>query len=322
VAQIGFTLSSEEFGPNELVGFAGRAEEIGFDFLSISDHYHPWVDQQGNSPFVWAVLGGVAQATERVGVVTGVTCPTVRIHPAIIAQAAATTAAMFEGRFSLGVGSGEALNEHILGDHWPATPIRQEMLVEAIEVMRKLWEGGLTSHYGKHYTVQNARLYTLPDSPPPVIVASAGERATQIAGEHGDGLFGLVPDSSLIEQFESAGGAGKPKYGQIHLCWAESEDEAKETAHKWWPNAAIGGNLPWEVPLPSLFESAAENVSPDDVAESVSCGPDPEPIVEEVREFAEAGYTNIYFHQIGPDQEGFLRFAESELLPRLDDVRG
>jgi coenzyme F420-dependent glucose-6-phosphate dehydrogenase len=322
VARIGYTLSSEEFGPTELVGFAKRAEEIGFDFLSISDHFHPWVDQQGNSPFVWSVLGGVAEATERVGVVTGVTCPIIRIHPAIIAQAAATTAAMFEGRFSLGVGAGEALNEHILGDRWPETPVRQEMLEEAVTVMREMWEGGLYSHHGKHYTVERARLYTLPDEPPPVIVASAGENATDLAGRIGDGLFGLVPDSDLIDQFESAGGKGKPKYGQIHLCWAQSEDEAKETAHKWWPNAAIGGNLPWEVPLPSLFEDAAENVSPDDVAESVNCGPDPDPIVAEIKEFVDAGYTDVYFHQIGPDQEGFLRFAESELLPRLEDVRG
>ena len=198
---------------------------------------------------------------------------------------------------------------------------RREMLEEAVTVMREMWEGGLYSHHGKYYTVERARLYTLPDSPPPIIVASAGERATELAGRVGDGLFGLVPDSSLIEQFESAGGKGKPKFGQIHICWASSEDDAKETAHKWWPNAAVGGNLPWEVPLPSLFEDAAENVSPDDVAESVICGPDPEPLVEQVKEFADAGFTNVYFHQVGPDQEGFLRFAESELLPRLEDIR-
>src|SRR5687768_5346740 len=184
MAKIGFTLSSEEFGPNELVGFAKRAEEVGYDFLSISDHFHPWVDRQGNSPFVWAVLGGVSQVTERVQVTTGVTCPTVRIHPAIVAQAAATAAAMLPGRFMLGVGSGENLNEHILGDRWPRTEVRQEMLVEAIEVIRKLWEGGLTSHEGKHYRVENARLYTLPNEPPPILVASAGEHATRIAGEH------------------------------------------------------------------------------------------------------------------------------------------
>jgi coenzyme F420-dependent glucose-6-phosphate dehydrogenase len=321
VARIGYTLSCEEFGPRELVGFARRAEEAGFDFLSASDHFHPWVDRQGNCPFVWGVLGGVAQATERVRVGTGVTCPTVRIHPAIVAQAAATAAAMLPGRFWLGVGSGENLNEHILGDRWPEVAVRQEMLAEAVEVIRGMWEGGLYSHHGKHYTVERARIYTLPDEPPPIVIASAGEQATELAGRIGDGIFGLVPESSLVEQFEEAGGRGKPKFGQVHVCWAESEEEAKRTAHEWWPNAAVGGNLAWELPLPSLFEDATANVEPDDVAEAVICGPDPERHVAAIREFVDAGYTDVYYHQIGPDQEGFLRFAEAELLPRLDDVR-
>jgi coenzyme F420-dependent glucose-6-phosphate dehydrogenase len=321
VARIGYTLSCEEFGPRELVGFAQRAEEVGFNFLSASDHFHPWVDRQGNSPFVWGVLGGVAQATERVRVGTGVTCPTVRIHPAIVAQAAATAAAMLPGRFWLGVGSGENLNEHILGDRWPEVAVRQEMLAEAVEVIRGMWEGGLYSHHGKHYTVERARIYTLPDEPPPIVIASAGEQATELAGRIGDGIFGLVPESSLVEQFEEAGGRGKPKFGQVHVCWAESEEEAKRTAHEWWPNAAVGGNLSWELPLPSLFEDATANVEPDDVAEAVICGPDPERHVAAIREFVDAGYTDVYYHQIGPDQEGFLRFAEAELLPRLDDVR-
>ena len=208
MASIGYTLSSEEFGPRELVGLARRAEEVGFDFLSISDHYHPWVDRQGNSPFVWAVLGGVAEATQQIEVGTGVTCPTTRIHPAIVAQAAATAATMLEGRFFLGVGSGENLNEHILGDRWPETDVRQERLAEAVEVIRLLWEGGLTSHHGRHYTVENARLYTLPDRLPPIIVAAAGPQATELAGRIGDGFFGLVPDREVIEQFEAAGGGG------------------------------------------------------------------------------------------------------------------
>jgi coenzyme F420-dependent glucose-6-phosphate dehydrogenase len=321
MARIGYTLSSEEFGPRELVGFARRAEEVGFDFLSISDHFHPWVDRQGNSPFVWCVLGGIAEATVRVRVGTGVTCPTIRIHPAIVAQAAATAAAMLPGRFWLGVGSGENLNEHILGDRWPEVQVRQEMLEEAVEVIRGMWEGGLYSHHGKHYTVERARIYTLPDEPPAIVVASAGEQATELAGRIGDGIFGLVPEKSLVEQFENAGGKGKPKFGQVHVCWSESEDEAKKTAHEWWPNAAIGGNLSWELPLPSLFEDATASVEPEDVAEAVICGPDPDRHVESIREFVDAGYTDVYYHQIGPDQEGFLRFAESELLPRLADMR-
>jgi coenzyme F420-dependent glucose-6-phosphate dehydrogenase len=317
MVEIGYALSSEEHSPIDLVRNARRAEDAGFTFALISDHFHPWIDRQGHSPFVWGVIGAIGQATERLRVGTGVTCPTIRIHPAIIAQAAATAAALMPGRFFLGVGSGENLNEHILGDRWPEPTVRQEMLAEAVEVIRGMWEGRLFSHHGKHYTVERARLYTLPDEPPPIIVASGGERATELAGRIGDGIFGLVPDSSLVEQFEAAGGEGKPKLGQLHVCWAEDEGRAKETAHEWWPNAAIGGNLSWELPLPSLFEDATENVSVDDVAESVVCGPDPEPLVEAAKEFIDAGYTDVYFHQVGPDQEGFIRFAEDELLPRL-----
>jgi coenzyme F420-dependent glucose-6-phosphate dehydrogenase len=279
------------------------------------------VDKQGNSPFVWAVLGGIAEATERIRIGTGVTCPTTRVHPAIVAHAAASIAAMMPGRFFLGLGSGENLNEHILGNRWPETNVRQEMLVEAIEVIRMLWEGGLRSHHGKHYTVENARLYTLPEDPPPMIVAAAGPQATEMAAKIGDGLFGLIPDPDVIEQFEQAGGRGKPKYGQLHVCWAASEAEAKATALEWWPNAAVSGNLNWELPLPSHFEDASEWADQDAVAESVVCGPDPERHVERIMQFVEAGYDHVYFHQVGPDQEGFIRFAEAELLPRLEGAR-
>jgi coenzyme F420-dependent glucose-6-phosphate dehydrogenase len=322
VAQIGYTLSSEEFGPRELVRFAARCEHAGFDFASISDHFHPWVDRQGNSPFVWGVLGGVAEATERIRVGTGVTCPTTRIHPAIVAQAAATAQIMLEGRFWLGIGSGENLNEHITGERWPETKVRQQRMVEAVEVIRKLWEGGLTSHHGEHYTVENARIYTLPDEPPPIMIATAGERATRIAGDLGDGMFGLIPDPEVIKAFEQAGGKDKPRFGQVHVCWAEGEGQAKKTALEWWPNAVAGGNLPWELPLPSHFESATEWADEDAIAEEVVCGPDPEPFVDAVKEFVDAGYDHVYYHQIGADQEGFLQFAERELLPRLEDLRG
>src|SRR5688500_609120 len=288
MAQIGYTLSSEEFGPNELVRFARRAEEAGYDFASISDHFHPWVDQQGNSPFVWSVLGGIAEATERIRVGTGGTCPTVRIHPAIVAQAAATAAAMLPGRFWLGIGSGENLNEHIVGRGWPETAVRQERMEEAIEVIRLLWEGSLSSHHGKHYTVENARLYTLPDELPPIMIATAGERATEIAAKLGDGMYGLVPDSSVIEAFDEAGGEGKPKIGQVHVCWAESEAEAKKTALEYWPNAVAGGNLPWELPLPSHFRDATEWADEDAIAEEIVCTSEVEPLVDAIREFTDA----------------------------------
>jgi G6PDH family F420-dependent oxidoreductase len=317
MAAIGYTLSSEEHGPRELVGYARQAEDAGFDFAAISDHFHPWVDRQGNSPFVWAVLGGIAEATERLRVGTGVTCPTTRIHPAIIAQAAATAAAMLPGRFFLGLGSGENLNEHILGHRWPETDVRQEMLEEAIDVIRLLWQGGLKSHHGRYYTVENARIYTLPEELPPMVVAAAGPQATQMAGRIGDGLFALVPDTEVINEFENAGGRGKPRFGQLHVCWAESEADAKKTALECWPNAVVSGNLNWELPVPANFEDASEWADEDAIAEKVVCGPDPERHVEAIAQFIDAGYDNVYFHQIGPDQEGFLRFAQRELLPSL-----
>jgi G6PDH family F420-dependent oxidoreductase len=322
VAKIGYTLSSEEFGPNDLVGFARRAEDVGFDFVSVSDHFHPWTDRQGNSPFVWAVLGGVAQVTDRIGVATGVTCPTTRIHPAIIAQAAATAAAMLPGRFYFGVGSGENLNEHIVGEGWPQTEIRQERLAEAVEVIRLLWQGGMRSHHGKHYTVENARIYSLPDELPPILVAAAGPRATELAGKIGDGFFGTVPDADVIAQFERAGGKGKPRFGQLHVCWAEDEAAARKTALDFWPNAVAEGSLGWELPLPLHFEQATSWASEDDIGDAIVCGPDPDRHVEAIREFIDAGYDHVYVHQVGPDQEGFVQFWEDELSGRLEDVRG
>ena len=317
MAAIGYTLSCEEFGPRALTAQAVRAERAGFEFAGISDHYHPWVDRQGNSPFVWGVLGAVSQATERLQLLTGVTCPTTRIHPAIIAQAAATAATLLPGRFSLGVGSGENLNEHILGDRWPPVARRQERLEEAIEVIRKLWRGSLTTHRGRHYTVENARLYTLPEEPPPILVAVAGERSVDLAARVGDGLIGTSPKAESVEAFRRGGGAGKPTYGQLHVCWARSEKEARRTALEQWPNAAISGSHFLELPLPAHFEEATELVSEEKIAESVVCGPDPERHLEAIREYLDAGYDHVYVHQVGPDQDGFFDFYEHEVLPKL-----
>jgi coenzyme F420-dependent glucose-6-phosphate dehydrogenase len=317
VAAIGYTLSSEEHDPLDLVRYAHKAEEAGFGFAVISDHFHPWIDAQGQSPFVWAVLGGVAGATQDLRVGTGVTCPTTRIHPAIIAHAAATAAAMLPGRFFLGVGSGERLNEHILGDHWPEVSVRQQRLEEAIEVIRLLWKGGLQSHYGTHYTVENARLYTLPPEPPPIMIATAGDRATELAARVGDGMVGLVPDPDVISKFEAAGGAGKPRFGQVHVCWAASEEEARRTVLERWPNGALTGNLFIELALPSQFEDACELVDEERAAEGAVCSPDPEAHVAEIRRYIAAGYDHVYVHQIGPQQDGFFDFYEREVLPAL-----
>jgi coenzyme F420-dependent glucose-6-phosphate dehydrogenase len=317
MAAIGYTLASEEHGARELVAQAARAEEVGFSFAVISDHFHPWVDAQGNSPFVWGVLGAVAEATERIELATGVTCPTTRIHPAIVAQAAATAAQLLPRRFSLGVGTGENLNEHILGDRWPPVADRQERLAEAIEVIRKLWEGGMKSHRGKHFRVENARIYSLPDEPPPILVAVAGEKSTDLAAEVGDGLFGTSPVAETIERFRKGGGEGKPTYGQLDVCWAESEEEAKRVALENWPNAAMGGSHTWELPLPKHFEEITEWAGEDDIAESIVCGPDPARHVEAIEEYVEAGYDHVYVHQVGPEQDGFFDFYAHEVLPKF-----
>jgi coenzyme F420-dependent glucose-6-phosphate dehydrogenase len=315
--ELGYSLSSEELPPNDLVHYAHRAEEAGFTFALISDHFHPWIDKQGQSPFVWSVIGAIAQVTENLKLGTGVTCPLFRIHPAIIAQAAATCAAMMPGRFFLGVGTGEALNEHILGDKWPPHDERTERLEEAIELMRLLWEGGEKTFRGFYYEVENARLYTLPDAPPPIIFAAAGPKAAQAAGRLGDGLCSTSPDEEVVQKFEEAGGKGKPKYGQMTVCWAQDEQAAIRTAYEWWPNAAIKGELSQELPTPKFFEQAAKMVKEEDVAEAIICGPDAARHLEKIKAFADAGFDHVYVHQVGPDQEGFFNFYEQEIMPEI-----
>jgi coenzyme F420-dependent glucose-6-phosphate dehydrogenase len=312
----GYALSSEEHLPNDMVRYARMAEDAGFSFVGVSDHFHPWTDSQGQSPFVWSVLGAIAQATERVEVITGVTAPIIRIHPGIVAQAAATTAAMMPGRFSLGVGTGEALNEHIFGDRWPPADVRLEMLEEAIDVIRLLWQGGNQSHEGKHYRVENARIYTLPDPLPPIVVAAAGEKAAQLAGRAGDGLMSTAPDPDVIRTWTEAGGSG-PKYAQVTVLWHEDEATAKKMAYELWPNAGASGQLSQDLPTPTHFEQAAEMVDEDSVAEKVVCGPDVGRHVAMIDKYRDAGFDHIYIHQVGPDQEGFFRFWKDELSSRL-----
>lgn len=318
MTRLGYTLSSEEFDAPTLVAQAERAEQAGFDFASISDHFHPWIDAQGESPFVWGTLGAISQRTERIALMTGVTCPTTRVHPAIVAQAAATAAQLLPDRFSLGVGTGENLNEHITGARWPGVVERQDRLEEAIEVIRELWTGELKSHRGEHFTVENARLYSLPDELPPLLVAVAGESSVELAAKAGDGLIGTAPVAESVKQFHSEGGGGKSTYGQLHVCWAEDEEEAKKLALKQWPNGAIGGSYFLELPLPAHFEEAAEVLNSKDIAESIVCGPDPERHRAAIEEYVDAGYDHVYVHQVGPDQEGFFDFYEREVLPGFD----
>ena len=314
--KIGYFLSCEEFGPAELVRQARLAEEHGFQGLWISDHYHPWNEAQGESPFVWSVIGAVAQATERLPVTTAVTCPTVRIHPAIIAQAAATSSLLLPGRFVLGVGTGEALNEHILGDDWPDADTRLEMLEESIEIMRDLWQGGFVKHDGRHYVVENARVYSLPDEPPPVYVSGFGPKSITLAAEMADGYINTAPDGDMIKQYREKGGKGPTQAG-TKVCWAEDEQSAVKTAHRLWAHSGVPGEASQELRVPKHYEQVAQLITEEMTAESVPCGPDPERHVAAIKEYIDAGYDEVYISQMGPEQEGFFQFWEKELQPRL-----
>ncbi|MDQ4142301.1 MAG: TIGR03557 family F420-dependent LLM class oxidoreductase [Actinomycetota bacterium] len=317
MTEFGYKISSEEHGPHDLVAYAQRAESVGFTFAAVSDHFHPWTSTQGHSPFVWSLLGAIGQSTNKLNLLTGVTCPMIRMHPAIIAHAAATTAALMPGRFTLGVGSGENLNEHITGARWPEVDVRLEMLEEAVAVMRLLLEGGLKSHHGKHYTVENARLYDLPEGPIPVAVAASGEKAVKLAAKIGDGLVSVAPDPDLADAFKREAGEDKPRYVEVNVCWAEDEASARATVQEWWPVAGFKGQLMQELALPSLFEAGAEMLHQEDIIETVACGPDPEVHLSEIRKFVDAGYDKVWIHQIGPDQDGFFDFYESRILPQL-----
>jgi coenzyme F420-dependent glucose-6-phosphate dehydrogenase len=320
VVEFGYALSSEEFPPNTLVDWAVRAEDAGFSFALISDHYHPWVSKQGHSPFVWTVIGGIARETSRLRLGTGVTCPIIRIHPAIIAQAAATAAAMMPGRFFFGVGTGENLNEHVLGDRWPPVKLRQQMLAEAIEVIRQLWQGGQQTFYGDYFVVEQAQIFTLPEVLPEIYVAASGPSTAELAGAIGDGLISTAPDKELVGSFERANGNGKPKYGQITVCWGKDEAAARKMALEIWPISGMPSPLNQELATPKHFEQVAAAVTEEDVAKEVVCGPDPQPYLEKIRTYIDAGFDHIYLHQIGPDQEGFFDFSKQEILPAVAAV--
>ena len=315
--RIGYALSSEEHDAPSLVANARAAEEAGFAFALISDHFHPWIERHTESPFVWTVLGAIAQVTDRLVLGTGVTCPIGRIHPAIIAQAAATTATLLPGRFVLGVGTGENLNEHILGRGWPEWDVRAEMLEEAVDVIRRLWDGEVTSHRGRYFTVQNARIHTLPKALPEIHVAASGPKMADLAGRLGDGLIGTSPDRNLLDRYAKAGGTGL-RTAQVTICWAETERAARRTAHEWWPTVALSGEVTQELPNPAQFTELASIVTEDQVAGKIPCGPDPAVHLDAIRTYLDAGYDRIYLHQVGPDQRGFIDFAARELLPVLD----
>ncbi|MGQ0629817.1 MAG: TIGR03557 family F420-dependent LLM class oxidoreductase [Sporichthyaceae bacterium] len=315
MTDFGFFLSAEELGPRQLIETAQSAERAGFDRIWVSDHFHPWTQAQGESAFVWAVLGGIAASTQ-LQMTTAVTCPTFRIHPAILAQATATVAAMAPGRFSFGVGSGEALNEHILGDPWPPVSERLARLEEALGLIRELWKGDVVTHDGEYYTVHNARIFSTPDEPPPILISGFGPDAIELAARAGEGWVTVGPDADGMKTYRGAGGTGRTQ-GGIKICWAKSEDEAAETAHQRWGFEGVGGQIPQDAPMWMAFEAIGELSSPDDIKKKVPCGPDPERVATAIREYVAVGFDEVYISQMGPDQEGALRFLTKDVLPLL-----
>jgi G6PDH family F420-dependent oxidoreductase len=313
--RFGYFLSCEEYSPAQLVEQAVAAEDSGFEALWISDHYHPWNDEQGQSPFVWGMIGALSQAC-RLPVTTAVTCPTVRIHPAVIAQAAATAAVQHEGRFTLGVGTGEALNEHVLGDVWPSADVRLEMLEEAVDLIRELWQGDPVTTDGKHYRTDTARIYTLPDQPPPIYVSAFGPKALDVAARIGDGFINTADDAEAVAAFKEKSG-GKPAQGGVKVAWADTEDEGVDHAHRLWRNSGLPGELAQVLPSPQHFEQASELVTRESTAESIVAGDDVDQHVQQLRAYVDAGYDDVYVANMGPHYLDMIRAYGRDVLPQL-----
>lgn len=319
MVQLGFALTSELHGAAALVRQAQQAEAAGFGFALISDHFHPFFTRHAESPYVWSVIGAIAQATRTLRLGTGVTCPILRYHPALVAQAAATCETLMPGRFFLGVGTGANLNEHVTGERWPSPSERVAMLEEAVAVIRLLWQGGRRSHFGRYFTVDQAQLYSLPDQPPPLVIAASGQKMARLAGRLGDGLVGLAPDKSLVDTYlANARSVNLPRYAQLAVCWAPTEAEARRTALEWWPLGLIPGNVIPELPLPEHYAALSAGFTVNDIPRAVVCGPDPAQHLAAIRRFEAAGFTHVYVHQVGPDQEGFFDFYRREVLPLAD----
>ena len=307
--EVGYWLSSEEHSPRELVANAKRAEDAGFSYVLISDHFHPWVEAQGHSPFVWAVIGAIAEGTERIRLGTAVTCPLIRLHPVIVAQAAATSTLLMDGRFFLGIGSGELLNEHIFGNRWPRADERLDMLDEALEIIRALWRGDYETYRGRHYTVEQARLYDVPAEPPELIVAAAAEKAAQLAAKWGDGMISTAPDPAVLAEYRKAGGR-EPIHGKVTGCFAASVDDAKRIAKKRSPNSAMGGTISQDLPLPRDFETVAELVREDDLEGSMSLGRTRPPGERGSTRSNGWAFTHLCLHDVSEDRTAFIEFAK------------
>ena len=314
--QVGYKLATEALTPTEVVEHTVAAEEAGFDFVELSDHYHPWLESQGHSGFTWSMLGAMAARTERIGLATGVTCPMIRYHPAVIAQAAATVHILSGNRFTLGIGAGERLNEHVVGGGWPAVRIRHHMLREALEIIDLLWQGGYQSYEGKYLTLEDARVFDLPDQLPVIAVASGGHNASTLAAEHGDGLFATEPRGDLVQAYRDAGGKG-PHYAEVPMAWATDEDTAVQTALETSRWALTGWPVMSELPNPVNFDAASATVKPEDIRGQFSCGPDLDRHVQQVQPYLDAGFDHIVFQNAGPDPEGFIQVCKNELIGRV-----
>jgi G6PDH family F420-dependent oxidoreductase len=321
MTRFGYTLYCEGNDPRDLVEQAVAAEDAGFDFLVISDHYHPWLTDQEHAGFAWSILGAVAQATCRIDLATMVTCPIIRYHPAIVAQMAATVGVLSEGRFTLGLGAGERLNEHVVGRGWPPVDVRHEMLREAIEVIRKLWTGRYVSHRGPHFTVEDARVFDLPERPIPIFVPAGGEQSTRVAAEAGDGVCATEPDAEVVRGFVDAGGDPDAVWGQVVLSWDATEEGGLETAHRQFRFAAGGWKVQAELPNPINFDAATASIEPQDLAEAIPAGPDAGHHAEAVTQFLDAGYRNLAVAYPGTDHRGFMRFWADEVRPALKSER-
>ena len=321
--RFGYTLMTEQSGPREIVDYAGAAERAGFDFEVMSDHYFPWLDEQGHAAYAWSMMGAVTQVTDQVELMTYVTCPLMRYHPAVVAQKAATIGLLSDNRFTLGLGAGENLNEHVVGQGWPPVNIRHEMLDEAIDIIRALLDGGYVSFSGTHYQVDSAKIWDLPEQRVPVAVAVSGQQSVRSFAPVSDAMVAVEPNPSLVRTWDEVNPKAERKIGQIPICWDPDRDEAVRRAHEQFRWFAGGWKVNSELPGPAGFAGATKFVRPDDVAASIPCGPDVQPIVESVRPFWEAGFSDVALLQIGDErQHDFLRFAESDLLPALREAAG
>ena len=322
MVKFGYKLMAEEHGPRELVENAVRAEAAGFDYVAISDHYHPWLEAQGHSPFAWSVLGGIAHATKTIGLISALTCPIIRYHPVIVAHAAATVAVMSDGRLSLGVGAGERLNEHVVGMRWPPLPERHAMLSEAIDIMKTLWRGGVRTKVGRYFTVDHARLYDLPDAPIPLIVGVGGPKGARIAAEKADGIMLTAPKAKLAAEYRARAATPGPVYAEAMVAYAQTPEQGLETAHRMMRFSVFGWEVMTELPNVAGFEAVSRTVRPEDLASFIHTGPDPEGHVKAIRKYAERSCDHIALSCPGRDQAAFIDYFARVLRPGLADLAG